>query len=103
MSVDLFGLLLKLAVLIWVLYGVIRDNHWEKVLLRVRFIPKYKQLISQYNAKYPCVMQSVSTTDTSFKNLKGIYNLKSYIFIKDESFVIISTENPDIYIEIPFN
>lgn len=96
-------LILLILILMLQIYILFKDNPGSIVFLRFRYIPKYKKLISQYNAKYPCVMQSVSTTDTSFKNLKGIYNLKSYIFIKDESFVIISTENPDIYIEIPFN
>ena len=39
MFADLFGLLLKLAILIYVLYGVVRENHWEKILLRVKFLP----------------------------------------------------------------
>ena len=95
--------LISISVFLWMLNWSIQNNPGCKSSLRFRFIPKYKKLISQYNAKYPCVMESVYTQNTSFHNLKGIYHLKSYIFIKDESFVIISTANPDIYIEIPFN
>ena len=89
-------------VLTFQLLDFYKNNPGCKTLIRFRYIPKYKKLITQYDAIYPCVMKSVSTCDTSFHNLKGIYGLKSYIFIKDESFVIISTENPNIHVEIPF-
>ena len=94
--------LIYVAFFLWLSNWYIQGHPECKSHIRFRFIPQYKRLISQYDAKYPCVMERVSTRDTSFHNLKGIYNLKSYIFIKDESFVIISTANPDIYVEIPF-
>lgn len=99
---NLIYFLFSFSVFLWILNYSIRTVPECKTHIRFRFIPQYKRLISQYGAKYPCVMESVSTRDTSFHNLKGIYNLESYIFIKDESFVIVSTENPDIYVEIPF-
>ena len=95
-------LILLILILTLQIYILFKDNPGSIIFLIFRYIPKYKKLISQYNAKYPCVLESVYTQNTSFHNLEGIYHLKSYIFIKDESFVIISTANPDIYIEIPF-
>ena len=78
-------------------------NHPEyTVSIKFRIIPKYKKLVSQYNAKYPCMMFYLYTLETSFHNFTGLYRANSYIFIKDESFIIISTENPDIAIQIPF-
>ena len=99
---PLVCIVLMALVILLQIYDLFKNNPGCKIFLIFRYIPKYKKLISQYDAKYPCVMESVSTRDTSFHNLKGIYDLKSYIFIKDASFVIISTANPDIYIEIPF-
>lgn len=85
------------------LFAVCNEDELRKFFfLRIKVIPKCKELITKNSIKCPCVMASISTTDTSFHNLKGIYKLKSYIFIKDEAFVIISTSNPDIHIEIPF-
>lgn len=94
---------LSFGVFLILLYNYFLNNPGCKTSLKFRFLPKYKELISKHNAKYPCVMDCICTRDTSFHNLKGIFNLKSYIFIKDESFVIISTANPDIYVKIPFS
>lgn len=84
------------------LHAFFKNNPGCKILIKFRYIPKYKKLISQYNAKYPCMMFYLDTQETSFHNFIGTYFATSYIFIKDESFIIISTKNPGICIQIPF-
>ena len=62
-------LILLVLILMLQIYILFKDNPGSIVFLRFRYIPKYKKLILQYNAKYPCVMESVYTQNTSFHNL----------------------------------
>lgn len=70
--------------------------------LRIKAIPKCKELISVRGAKFPCALSKLSTNISPYRNPKYLSNKKAYVYIKDQSFVFISTSNKDTYIEIPF-
>lgn len=80
-------------------YGDPIKNYYK---ITRKYFPVYRELISKYNAKYPCVMDYIGLWESASHNLKGISNLNSFIFIKDRSFVITSSIDSDIYVEIPF-
>lgn len=68
-----------------------------------KHIPKYKELIREHQAVYPCVMDKVMTMNSSLHRKKWISSLNSYIFIKDQSFIIANSSDPDVNVEIPFS
>ena len=68
-----------------------------------KYIPKYKELISEHQAIYPCVMDKVMTMNSSLHQNKWISSLNSCIFIKDQSFIIANSSDANIYLEIPFS
>lgn len=80
-------------------YGGPIKNYYK---ITRKYFPVYRELISKYDAKYPCVMDHVGLWESASHNLKGVSDLNSFIFIKDEAFAIVSSIDPDIYVEIPF-
>lgn len=100
--ISILRFLVSLIFFVFVLLRALDISIENLYLITRKYIPKYKELINKYDAKYPCVMSNVQTCNSSFKNIKGISNLHSYFFVKDKSFVIVSSLDPDVYVEIPF-
>lgn len=100
--IKILRFLVSLTVFVFVLLKSLNISIEKFYVITRKYIPKYKDLINKYDAIYPCVMDHVQTCDSSFERIKGISNLYSFFFIKDNSFVIVSSLDPDIYIEIPF-
>lgn len=72
----------------------------ERFFIRFTIIPFYDKLACEFSAKYPTVMDNIHIP--SF-GLSARNNLENYCYLSKDSFILVSSVDPNFHAEIPFD
>ena len=79
---------------------ILNPRYKGRSLIRKKVIPFSAKLQKEYGIIYPNIMDHIISP---FDNLDSCDDLRSFFFIFDQSFVIVSMEDENLWIEIPFS
>ncbi|MBS6798892.1 MAG: hypothetical protein KH297_03340 [Firmicutes bacterium] len=96
----LASLLLQAFFIYQIWNHILKPLYKGRSLIRKKVIPFSAKLQKEYGVIYPNIMDYISSP---FDNLDSRDDLRSFFFIFDRSFVIVSMEDENLWIEIPFS
>ena len=80
---------------------------WHYILkkyffIRYKILPFYDYLEKNFDAKYPTVMADIDI-NAEWSGISNRDNLYAYVYISENSFVLVNSRNSDFSFEIPFS
>lgn len=74
----------------------------KRFLIRYKILPFYDYLEKNFDAKYPTVMAEIYCPN-EWCGISNRDKLNAYIYVSDESFIVVNSVNSDFCFEIPFS